>query len=88
MSADRREVRNLRIGTAGCYLFALVALGFALHETRTLLHLLSEGKRAEAVVVEIDVGVKGGKKAVFPFTADTGEQITSRERHLRAREAN
>ena len=77
MSGDKRQARNLRIGIAGCYLFAFISLGIAVYETRTLLHLLNNGKRADAVVVAIDVGTKGGKKAVFQFTTASGEQVTS-----------
>ena len=79
MSRDKRQARNLRIGIAGCYLFALISLGIAMYETRTLLHLLKNGKRADAVVVEIDVGTKGGKKAVFQFTTESGEQVSSHD---------
>ena len=40
---------------------------------------MKEGKRAEALVIGIDVGVKGDKKAIFQFVTETGRDVTSRD---------
>lgn len=50
-----------------------------MHETRTLSDLLSHGERAATVVVEIHVGAKGSKKAVFEFTTTSGETVRARD---------
>ena len=76
---NAQQGRNRHIGIAGCFLFALLSLGFAVHETRTLLHLLEVGRYADAVVVDIDVGAKGSKRAVFEFTTESGESVTARD---------
>ncbi len=72
-------MKNDRLAIVGCALFALVGLGFAVHETRQLTYLLRDGQRADAEVVEIYVGVKGGKKAVFEFATSTGETVRARD---------
>lgn len=82
VSSDESETRKLvkpMLGVAACYLLAFVSLGIAVHETRALLALLEHGERANAVVVGIHVGVKGGKKAMFEFETESGERVTSRD---------
>ena len=75
--ADKKE-RTFHLAVYAGFFLALTSLGIAVHQTRTLTHLLREGKRADAVVVDIDYGYKRGKKAVMEFTTQTGETVTAR----------
>jgi len=66
-------------GIAACFILAFICLAGGLYQTRLLLHLTNAGKRADAVVVGIDVGAKGGKRAVLQFVTDTGSTAVSRD---------
>lgn len=74
---DKKD-RTFRIGMFAGLFLAVTSLGIAVHETMTLSHLLREGKRADAVIVDIDSGYKRGKKAVLQFTTEAGEIVTAR----------
>jgi len=75
--ADKKE-RTFRLAVCAGFFLALTSLGMAVHQTRTLTHLLRVGKRADAVVSDIDYGYKRGKKAVLQFTTQTGDAVTAR----------
>ena len=73
-----KKERMSRIGVLAGLFLALTSLGIAVHQTRIITHLLREGKRADAVVVDIDYGYRRGKKAILRFTTETGETVTAR----------
>ena len=66
-------------GIIACYFLALACLAIAIHQTSLLLTLFREGKLADAEVVGIEVGVKGGKRAVLQFVTDAGRTAVSRD---------
>ncbi len=66
-------------GIIACYFLALTCLAIAIHQTSILLTLVREGKLADAEVVGIEAGVKGGKRAVLQFVTDTGSSTVSRD---------
>jgi hypothetical protein len=47
--------------------------------TIVLLHTMNVSKRTDAIVVDIDVGVKGGKKAVLQFSTNSGRSVKSHD---------
>jgi len=75
--ADKKE-RSFRLAVFAGLFLALTSLGIAVHQTQTLTHLLRVGKRADAVVIDIDYGYRRGKKAVLQFTTQAGETVTAR----------
>jgi hypothetical protein len=78
MTAPREKFK--RAGAIlGCVFFIFASLGIALHQTHTLNRLLSDGRRAEAVVTDIDVGVKGGKNAVLEFVTVDGLIVRAKD---------
>ena len=74
-----RQKTVAQLGFVGGLLLAFTSLGIGIYQTMVLLHLLNNGKRAHGVVIDIDVGVKGGRKAVFQFTTESGQLVTSRD---------
>jgi Protein of unknown function (DUF3592) len=62
-----------------CFILAFACLVAGIYQTHRLLFLINEGNRADAEVVGIDVGVKGGKRAVLQFLTDTGRSAVSRD---------
>jgi len=66
-------------GIVACILLAVICLAGGVYQTRLLLHLTNEGKRADAVVVGIDIGARGSKRAVLQFVTDTGSTAVSRD---------
>ncbi len=78
MTNPRRKINRVWPILGGVTLI-LVSLGVALDQTRTLNRLLKEGARAEAVVVDVAVGVKGGKKAVLEFEAADGQVVRTKD---------
>jgi len=64
-------------GIISCYLLALACLAGSIYQASVLLPLLRYGKRVEGAVVDIQVGVKGGKRAVLQFVTDTGDTVES-----------
>jgi len=66
-------------GIVACFILAVICLAGGIYQTRLLLHLTNEGNRADAVVVGIDVGAKGSKRAVLQFVTDTGNNAVSRD---------
>jgi len=73
-----KKGRTFRLGVYAGFFLALTSLGIAVHETMTITHLLIEGKRADAVIVDIDSGYKRGRKAVLQFTTEADETVTAR----------
>jgi hypothetical protein len=71
--------RSTILGIIACYILAFACLAGGVYQTHRLLHLANKGKRADAVVVGIDVGVKGSKRAVLRFVTDTGRTAESRD---------
>ena len=71
--------RSTVLGIIACYILALACLAGGVYQTHRLLSLVNEGKRADAVVVGIDVGVKGGKRAVLQFVTDAGSTVVTRD---------
>jgi hypothetical protein len=76
ISANRRSAFW---GIVACFILAFLCLAGGIYQTRLLLHLTIEGKRADAVVVGIDVGARGSKRAVLQFVTDTGSTAVSRD---------
>ena len=68
-----------RLGFAAGLLLAFTSLGIGIYQTLELLRLLNNGVRSPGVVIDIDVGIKGGRKAVFQFTTERGQIVTSRD---------
>ena len=66
-------------GIGACFILAFICLAGGIYQTQFLLHLTNEGKRADAVVVGIDVGAKGSKRAVLQFVTDTGSTAVSHD---------
>ena len=66
-------------GIVACFILASICLAGGIYQTQLLLHLTIEGKRADAVVVGIDVGARGSKRAVLQFVTDTGSTAVSRD---------
>lgn len=69
-------------GIIACFILAFICLAGGIYQTHRLLLLTDEGKRADAQVVGIDVGVRGGKRAVLQFVTDTGHTAVSRDLFL------
>ena len=74
-----KNKRSDRLGIIACYIMAFASLWAALHQLHILLPLLDEGKRTEAIVVDIKRGAKNSKWAIYQYQAETGKQITSRD---------
>jgi|GEM_PF-7037964 len=77
-----RQTENKRkaiLGIAACFLLGTACLVAAIFETRTIHHLLREGRRAKATVVGIERGAKGAKWAIYRFTTETGATVTLRD---------
>ncbi|MDH3445823.1 MAG: DUF3592 domain-containing protein, partial [Deltaproteobacteria bacterium] len=55
------------------------SLGIGIYQTLELLRLMNNGERAQGIVIDINVGIKGGRKAVFQFTTKSGKSVTSRD---------
>ncbi len=68
--------RTTILGVAACFLLGAACLAAAISQARLIHHLVIEGRRAEAMVVGIEKGAKGTRKAVYRFTNDTGETLT------------
>jgi hypothetical protein len=79
LHSNETKKKTGRWGIIACYILALVCLSAAIYQVKLLLPLLKGGRRAEALVIGIDVGVKGGKKAIFQFFTETGRDVTSRD---------
>jgi len=73
------SMKSTRWGIIACYLLALACLAGGIYQTSILLPLVKAGKLADAKVIDIEVGVKGGKRAVLQFVTDTGETVKSRD---------
>jgi len=69
-------------GIIACFILAVICLASGIYHTHRLLFLINEGNRADAEVVGIDVGAKGGKRAVLQFVTDTGRTAVSRDLFL------
>lgn len=68
-----------RLGIIACYIMAFTSLGAAFYHLHILLPLLYEGKRTEAIVVDIKRGAKNSKWAIYQYQTETGKQLTSRD---------
>ena len=66
-------------GIIACYILAFACLVGGIYTTNILAPLVKEGKLADAEVIGIDVGVKGGKRAILQFVTDTGSTAVSRD---------
>jgi Protein of unknown function (DUF3592) len=66
-------------GIMACYILAFTCLAIAIQQTSLLLTLVREGKLADAEVVGIEVGARGGKRAVLQFVTETGSTVVSRD---------
>lgn len=71
--------RSTILGIMACFILAFACLAGGIYQTHRLLFLINEGNRADAEVVGIDVGVKGGKRAVLQFVTITGRSAVSRD---------
>ena len=60
-----------------CSILALACLVAAIYSLQNLTPLINEGRRADAVVVAVDLGVKGTRKAVFRFVTDMGDEVVA-----------
>ncbi|MCP3870700.1 MAG: DUF3592 domain-containing protein [Gammaproteobacteria bacterium] len=60
-------------GLTACFLLAVTFLAAGVYEIGFLMPLLNDGKRADATVVEIKIGVKGGKRALLQFVTEAGK---------------
>jgi hypothetical protein len=58
---------------------AFLCLAGSLYQSTVLVALVKTGKRADAEVVRIETGVKGGKRAVLQFVTDRGDTAVSRD---------
>jgi hypothetical protein len=71
-------VKNNSLGLlAVCSVLALTCLVASMYLLQMLLPLVNEGRRADAVVVAVDLGVKGTRKAVFRFVTDMGDEVVA-----------
>lgn len=68
-----------QLGFFGGLILAFTSLAIGIYQTALLFQLLHRGERAHGVVVGIDVGVKGGRRAVFEFTTESGKLVRSRD---------
>jgi hypothetical protein len=66
-------------GMIACYVLALACLAGGVYQAVVLLSLINNGRSAQALVVDADVGVKGNKRAVLRFVTDTGDTVVSRD---------
>jgi hypothetical protein len=71
---------TFRLGMAAGLLLAVTSLGAAVYQTHTLVDLSFNGARTDGVVVEIDRGVRGGRRLVVRFTTPDGRTVTARDR--------
>lgn len=71
---------SARVAIIACYVLAFTSLAAAIYHTQLLLPLLENGKRAEAIVVGIDRGAKGSKRAIYQFDTETDKQVVSRDK--------
>jgi len=75
----RRNRLLAQLGFLGGLILAFTSLAIGIYQTVLLLQLLQKGKRAHGVVIDIDVGVKGGRRAVFEFITESGKLVRSRD---------
>jgi len=79
MRQIKSTTTNDRAGIIACAILGIACLVMAYYHVQTLLPLLQNGKRAEAVVTGIDIGARNTKWAIYEFVTDTGKTVTARD---------
>jgi co-chaperonin GroES (HSP10) len=66
-------------GVIACYALAFACLAGATYQAGILLSLMHNSQEAQARVIDVDVGVKGNKRALLRFVTETGDTIIARD---------
>lgn len=79
LQPDKKTRKTDRLAVIAAFILAIACLIASIYQIKLLLPLLNDGKKAEAIVIDIRTGAKDSKTAIYQFKTETGTLVTSQD---------